>query len=76
MPFALSLYLLASFLYGVDPVLAGLGLYELNLFQVRVIQEPILKTLHRYHASVCVLLMVAGAAALTVLFVFVPGHRL
>lgn len=63
-------------MYGVDPILAWLGLYEPKLFHVRAIEEPIIKGMHRRHAHVCALLTVAGTAALSVLFVFVPGHRL
>jgi len=76
LPFTLALYMLVSYMYGVDPVLACLGMYEFKLLQVRTIQEPIIKGMHRRHSSVCAALMVAGAAAFTVLFVLVPGHRL
>jgi len=76
LPFAVAMYLILSFVYGIDPVLALLRRYEVKIGCTARITEEHWVTLHQQHALAALGVAVLATAALTILYVFVPGHRL
>lgn len=76
LPFTVGVYLLASFQYALDPVLALLGLSEYTPFSFSRVREPFVRRLLVKRALVVLAVTVLVDAALLVLFIFVPGRRL
>lgn len=76
LPFTIGVYFLASYQYSLDPILAFVGFTELTPFKFTRIREPYVRKL-LIQRSIMVLAVTAIVdAALCVLFILVPGHRL
>lgn len=76
LPFTIAAYFLAAYQYSLDPILALAGFSELMPFHFTRIREPYVHKL-LIRRSIMVLTVAALTdAALCVLFIFVPGHRL
>lgn len=76
LPFTIAVFLIMSHQYELDPILALALQSETTPFHLIRVREPYIRNL-LLQRTVGVLLIVALiTAALTVLFVFVPGHRL
>lgn len=76
LPFAVAVLLLMSHQYELDPILALLAQSETTPFRLIRVREPYVLRLLQKRAAGVLLLVTLVTAALTVLFVFVPGHRL
>ncbi|KAH8813220.1 RGS domain-containing protein [Xylogone sp. PMI_703] len=76
LPFTVGVYCLASHQYALDPVIALLGFSEYTFMNFSRIREPFVRRLLIKRALMVLAVTVLIDAALTVLFVFVPGKRL
>lgn len=76
LPFSVAVLLLMSHQYELDPILVLLSQSETTPFRLIRIREPYVKRLLIQRSLGVLLLIALITAALTVLFVFVPGHRL
>lgn len=76
LPFAVAVLLILSHQYELDPVLVLLAQSETTPFRLIKIREPYVRKLLVRRAIGVLLLITLITALLTVLFVFVPGHRL
>lgn len=76
LPFAVAVLLLMSHQYELDPILVLLSQSETTPFRLIRIREPYVHRLLLQRSLSVLLLIALITAALTVLFVFVPGHRL
>ncbi|KAN0061597.1 Bud site selection protein, Revert to axial protein 1 [Thecaphora frezii] len=76
LPFAVAVLLIISHQYELDPILVFLSQSETTPFHLIRIREPYVKKLLLQRSLGVVLLIALITTALTVLFVFVPGHRL
>ena len=62
--------------YALDPILALAGLSEYTFMTFSRIREPYVRTLLNKRAITELAIIVLLVAALSCLFIFVPGHRL
>ncbi|KAI1086266.1 regulator of G protein signaling superfamily [Rostrohypoxylon terebratum] len=76
LPFTIGVYFLASYQYSLDPILALLGYTELTPFEFTSIREPYVRKLLFQRSLVVLAVTAFFDAALCVLFILVPGHRL
>ncbi|RFU34372.1 hypothetical protein B7463_g2019, partial [Scytalidium lignicola] len=76
LPFTVGVYCLASHQYALDPVIALLGFSEYTFMNFSRIREPFVRKLLIKRALMVLAITILIDAALTVLFVFVPGKRL
>ena len=76
LPYTIGVYALVSYQYRLDPLLALVGLSEYTFMSFSRIQEPYVRRLLNKRALMVLALTVVVDAALCVLFIFVPGHRL
>lgn len=76
LPFSVAVLLLMSHQYELDPILVLLSQSETTPFRLIRIREPYVRRLLLQRSLGVLLLIALITAALTVLFVFVPGHRL
>ncbi|KAI0144521.1 putative RGS domain protein [Xylariaceae sp. FL1272] len=76
LPFTVGVYLLASYQYNLDPVMALVGFTEYTPFQYQKIAEPYVRKLLIKRALTVLALTILVDAAISVLFIFVPGKRL
>ncbi|EPQ31710.1 uncharacterized protein PFL1_01043 [Pseudozyma flocculosa PF-1] len=76
LPFSIAVLLIISHQYELDPILVFLSQSETTPFHLIRIREPYVKKLLLQRSLGVLLLIALITAALTVLFVFVPGHRL
>ncbi|SPO24923.1 related to RAX1 - Protein involved in determination of budding patterns [Ustilago trichophora] len=76
LPFSIAVLLLMSHQYELDPILVLLSQSETTPFRLIRIREPYVHKLLLQRSLGVLLLIALITAALTVLFVFVPGHRL
>ncbi|CBQ70354.1 related to RAX1-Protein involved in determination of budding patterns [Sporisorium reilianum SRZ2] len=76
LPFSVAVLLLMSHQYELDPMLVLLSQSETTPFRLIRIREPYVHRLLLQRSLSVLLLIALITAALTVLFVFVPGHRL
>ncbi|KAF3764740.1 hypothetical protein M406DRAFT_291914 [Cryphonectria parasitica EP155] len=76
LPFTLGIYFLASYQYSLDPVLALIGLSEYTPFNFSRVREPYVRKLLAKRAIMVLAVTALVDAALSVLFIFVPGKRL
>ncbi|EST10100.1 Regulator of G protein signaling domain protein [Kalmanozyma brasiliensis GHG001] len=76
LPFAVAVLLLMSHQYELDPVLVLMSQSETTPFRLIRVREPYVRRLLLQRAVGLIGLIAIITAALTVLFVFVPGHRL
>lgn len=76
LPFAIAVLLIVSHQYELDPLLALAQQSETTPFHLITVREKYVRKLLLQRAVGVVFLVALITAALTVLFVFVPGHRL
>ncbi|KAJ1032481.1 hypothetical protein NDA16_000505 [Ustilago loliicola] len=76
LPFSVAVLLLMSHQYELDPILVFLSQSETTPFRLIRIREPYVHRLLLQRSLGVLLLIALITAALMVLFVFVPGHRL
>ncbi|SNX82328.1 related to RAX1 - Protein involved in determination of budding patterns [Melanopsichium pennsylvanicum] len=76
LPFSVAVMLLMSHQYELDPILVFLSQSETTPFRLIRIREPYVHRLLLQRSLGVLLLIALITAALTALFVFVPGHRL
>ncbi|RQM05884.1 hypothetical protein DH86_00002193 [Scytalidium sp. 3C] len=76
LPFTVGVYCLASHQYALDPVIALLGFSEYTFMNWMKIREPFIRKLLVKRALMVLAITILIDAALTILFVFVPGKRL
>lgn len=75
LPFTLSSYLLTTYQYKLDVVMAFLAFSEYTFMNWSRIREPYVRKLLVKRAVMALLLFLLVAAALSVLFIFVPGTK-
>ncbi|KAK0551028.1 Bud site selection protein, Revert to axial protein 1 [Tilletia horrida] len=76
LPFAVAIFLIVSHQYELDPVLAFASQSETTPFHLITIKEVYVRQLLMKRAVGILFLIGVITALLTILFVFVPGHRL
>ncbi|CAG8906443.1 unnamed protein product [Penicillium egyptiacum] len=76
LPFAVAAYFIISYQYKIDPVMAFLGYSEYTFMNWAPIREPYVRKLLNKRALVTALIAFITAAALSILFIFVPGTML
>ncbi|CAO1628763.1 unnamed protein product [Parajaminaea phylloscopi] len=76
LPFSIALLLILSHQYELDPLLVLLSRSETTPFHLIQVREPYIKKLLRQRAVGMLVVTAILTAALCVLFIFVPGHRL
>lgn len=76
LPFAIGIYGLFANQYMLDPVLALLGLSEYQFMKYMKVKEPYVRKLLIKRATWILILTAFTLAAITCLYVFVPGKRL
>jgi len=76
LPFSVAVLLLMSHQYELDPILVLLSQSETTPFRLIRIREPYVHKLLLQRSFGVLMLIALITAALTVLFVCVPGHRL
>jgi hypothetical protein len=76
LPFTVAVLLIVSHQYELDPILALAQQSETTPFHLITVREKYVRKLLLQRAFGVFFLIVLITAALTVLFVFVPGHRL
>jgi hypothetical protein len=76
LPFTMGVYFLASHQYALDPIMALLGFSEYTFMSFSRIREPYVRKLLNKRAMMVLTVTTLVDAALTILFVFVPGKRL
>lgn len=69
-------YFIVSYQYKIDPVMAFLGYSEYTFMTWAPIREPYVRQLLNKRAVVTTTIAFLTAAALSVLFIFVPGTML
>ncbi|KAI0444414.1 putative RGS domain protein [Xylaria telfairii] len=76
LPFTIGVYCLASYQYSLDPIMALLGLTEYTPFSFVRIREPYVRKLLVKRSITVLAVTVLVDAAVSVLFILVPGKRL
>ncbi|KGO64540.1 Regulator of G protein signaling superfamily [Penicillium italicum] len=76
LPFAVASYFIISYHYKIDPIMAFLGYSEYTFMSWAPIREPYVRKLLNKRAVVTALIAFLTAAALSILFIFVPGTML
>jgi hypothetical protein len=76
LPFTIGVYCLASYQYSLDPVMALLGLTEYTPFAFVRIREPYVRKLLVKRAITVLTVTILVDAAISLLFILVPGKRL
>lgn len=76
LPFAVAAYFIISYQYRIDPVMAFLGYSEYTFMNWGLIREPYVRKLLNKRAMVTAFVAFLTAAALSILFIFVPGTML
>jgi len=75
LPFVIGTYFLVSYQYKLDIIAAYLGFSEYTWMNWSRVREPFVRKLLLTRATMALLMFVATAVALSVLFIFVPGTR-
>ncbi|KAF9883157.1 Bud site selection protein, Revert to axial protein 1 [Aspergillus nanangensis] len=76
LPFIVAAYFLVSYQYKIDPAMAYLGYSEYTFMNWSPIREPYVRKLLNKRATATIAIAAFVAAALSVLFIFVPGTML
>lgn len=76
LPFAIASYFIVSYQYKIDPVMAFLGYSEYTFMNWSPIREPYVRKLLNKRATATAMIAFFVAAALSILFIFVPGTML
>lgn len=75
LPFTFGSYFTTTYQYKLDLLTAYAGYSEYTWMNWSRVREPYVKRLLRVRANVALLMFLAGAVGLSVLFIFVPGVR-
>lgn len=73
LPFTLGAYLLVSYQYKLDLIMAYLGFSEYTWMNWSRVREPFVRKLLMARATIATLMFLTIAIALSILFIFVPG---
>lgn len=73
LPFVVASYFIISYQYKLDPAMAVAGYSEYTFMNWAPIREPYVRKLLNKRATAAILIGAFVAAALSVLFIFVPG---
>jgi hypothetical protein len=73
LPFTIGAYLLISYQYKLDLIMAFLGFSEYTFMNWSRVREPFIARLLRTRATMAFFVFAAIAVAFSVLFIFVPG---
>ncbi|KAK9476908.1 RGS domain-containing protein [Lipomyces japonicus] len=76
LPFSLGVYGCLSHQYGLDPVLALLGYFEITYFKFMKLREPYVKNLIWKRAAWQLIFIFLIIVSLCLLFCLVPGRRI
>lgn len=76
LPFVVASYFIVSYQYKIDPLMAFLGYSEYTFMNWAPIREPYVRRLLNKRAMVTVAIAFVTAAALSIIFIFVPGTML
>lgn len=76
LPFVVATYFIISYQYKLDPAMAILGYSEYTFMNWAPIREPYVRKLLNKRATAVAFVGIFVAAALSVLFIFVPGTML
>lgn len=76
LPYTIAIVLIVSHQYELDPILAFLQQSETTPFHLITVRERYVRKLLLQRAVGVIFLVALITAALSVLFIFVPGHRL
>ncbi|PYH91490.1 RGS domain protein [Aspergillus ellipticus CBS 707.79] len=76
LPFAVASYFIVSYQYKIDPVMAFLGYSEYTFMNWSPIREPYVRKLLNKRSTATAFIAFFVAAALSILFIFVPGTML
>lgn len=76
LPFAVAAYFIVSYQYKIDPAMAFIGYSEYTFMNWAPIREPYVRKLLNKRALVTAAIAFLTAAALSILFIFVPGTML
>ncbi|KKA29955.1 hypothetical protein TD95_003782 [Thielaviopsis punctulata] len=76
LPFTIGVYMLSSYQYSLDPILALIGFSEYTPFNFSRIKEPFVRKMLTRRAITLLFVIVVIDAALCLLFILVPGKRL
>ncbi|KAI1347475.1 putative RGS domain protein [Xylaria sp. FL0043] len=76
LPFTIGVYCLCSYQYSLDPIMALLGLTEYTPFSFVRIREPYVRKLLVKRSITVLAVTILVDAAISVLFILVPGKRL
>ncbi|KAL6236200.1 hypothetical protein BDW75DRAFT_116391 [Aspergillus navahoensis] len=76
LPFIIASYFIVSYQYKIDPVMAFVGYSEYTFMNWSPIHEPYVRKLLVKRAVATVLIAALVAAALSILFILVPGTML
>jgi len=75
-PFTIGVYMLITYLFNTDPLIAIAGFSEYTFMSFSRIREPYVRKLLIKRALVILAWMAAVDAAICCLFILVPGKRL
>ncbi|KAK5309389.1 Bud site selection protein, Revert to axial protein 1 [Exophiala xenobiotica] len=75
LPFTLGTYFTTSYQYKLDLITAYAGFSEYTWMNWSRVREPYVKRLLMMRANMAMVMFLAGAVGLSVLFIFVPGVR-
>jgi hypothetical protein len=76
LPFAVASYFIVTYQYRIDPVMAFLGYSEYTFMNWAPIREPYVRKLLNKRSTATTSIGFFVAAALSILFIFVPGTML
>lgn len=76
LPFIVASYFIVSYQYKIDPLMAFLGYSEYTFMNWAPIREPYVRRLLNKRAMVTTAIAFLTAAALSIIFIFVPGTML
>lgn len=76
LPFVVASYFITTYQYKIDPFMALLGFSEYTFMNWQRIQEPYVRSLLNQRALVTLAYALLIAAALSILFILVPGTML
>ena len=73
LPFAIASYSFLTYSYRIDPIMAWAGFSEYTFMNWVLIHDPYVRSLLVKRATMALLISVLLTAALSVLFILVPG---
>ncbi|KAL7267234.1 Bud site selection protein, Revert to axial protein 1 [Rhizina undulata] len=76
LPFSIGIYCLTAHQYSLDPIMGFLGISEYTFMNFVQVQEPYVRRLLIKRSAWILSMTILLVAALTCLYVFVPGKRL